>query len=127
LDKASNPQEKGVEIAVDLVKGFRALCQGLHLMVVGREKNFAILDRFSSSQEFSYQAHRTGEMFARLEPWERELALHQMAISVAYHLQIPEEAWAPHSRALEIKIQQLLERDGTLSYFLSIVGIKRQE
>jgi hypothetical protein len=48
LEKASNPQEKGIEIAVDLVKGFRDLCQGLHLMVVGRERNFAILDRFSS-------------------------------------------------------------------------------
>ncbi len=48
LDKAADPQEKGVAIAVDLVKGFKDLCQGLHLMVVGREKNFAILDRFSS-------------------------------------------------------------------------------
>jgi hypothetical protein len=83
--------------------------------------------RISSSQEFSYQAHMTGEMFARLEPWERELALHQLAISVAYHLQLPEEAWPPHSRALQGKIQELLARDGTLSYFLSIVGIKRQE
>jgi hypothetical protein len=79
------------------------------------------------SQEFSYQVHMTAEMFAHLEPWERELALHQIAISAAYHLQIPEEARPPHSRALETKIQELLARDGTLSYSLSLVGIKRQE
>jgi hypothetical protein len=33
----------------------------------------------------------TADMFARLEPWERELALHQLAISAAYHLQLPGE------------------------------------
>jgi hypothetical protein len=66
-------------------------------------------------------------VFTRLEPWERELALHQMAVSVAYHLQIPEEEWIPHREAVQTKIRDLLERDGALSYSLSIVGVKRQE
>jgi len=80
-----------------------------------------------SSQEFLYQGHLTAEAFARLEPWERELALQEMAVSVAYHLQIPEEAWRPASRAMQEKIHELLERDGVLSYALSLVGIQRCE
>jgi 5,10-methylenetetrahydrofolate reductase len=48
MDNASHPQEKGEEIAVELVNGLRDLCQGFHLMVVGGGKRFAILDRFSS-------------------------------------------------------------------------------
>ena len=79
------------------------------------------------AQEFWYQGRITAEVFAHLEPWERELALHQMAISVAYHLQIPEEGWVPHTDAMQAKIRELLERDGTLSYSLSMVGVKRQE
>jgi hypothetical protein len=34
-----------VEIAVELVEGLKELCHGIHLMVVGKEKNFQILDR----------------------------------------------------------------------------------
>jgi hypothetical protein len=78
-------------------------------------------------QEFWYQGHLTAETFARLEPWECEVALHQMAISVAYHLQIPEEAWIPQRATLQAKIRGLLEKDGTLSYCLSIGGVKRRE
>lgn len=79
------------------------------------------------SQEFLYHGHITAEIFAHLEPWERELALHQMAISVAYHLQIPDEAWNPLRSAVQEKIRALLERDGVLTYALSIVGIRRRE
>lgn len=62
-----------------------------------------------------------------MEPWERELALHQMAVSVAYHLQIPDEAWVPRSTAVQAKIRRLLEREKILSYSLSIVAVKRRE
>jgi hypothetical protein len=78
-------------------------------------------------QECCYRGHIDAKGFASLEPWARELALQQMAVSVAYHLQIPEEAWVPHSGAMQKKIRQLLERDGALSYALSIVGVKRRE
>ena len=43
------------------------------------------------------------------------------------HLLIPQEAWVPHHEAMEAKIGELLERDGALSYSLSLVGVKRQE
>ena len=76
-------------------------------------------------QEFAYHGLITSEVFASLEPWERALALHRMAISVAYHLQIPEEVWLSNGPALERKIQQLLERDGELKYVLAVTGIKR--
>ena len=79
------------------------------------------------NQEFLYHGYITAALFARLEPWERELTLQQMAISVAYHLQIPEEAWVPYNRAIESKIRELLDRDGALSYSLIIVGVKRRE
>jgi hypothetical protein len=79
------------------------------------------------SQEFVYHGHVTTETFARLELWERELVLQQMATSVAYHLQIPDDAWSPYREALQAKIHELLERDGRLSYGLSIVGVKRRE
>jgi hypothetical protein len=78
-------------------------------------------------QECCYRGHIDAKGFASLEPWARELALQQMAVSVAYHLQIPEEAWVPHHGAMQKKIRQLLERDGALSYALSIVGVKRRE
>ncbi len=78
-------------------------------------------------QECCYRGHIDAKGFASLEPWARELALQQMAVSVAYHLQIPEEAWVPHSGAMQKKIRQLLERDGVLSYALSIVRVKRRE
>jgi len=47
MDKAADPQKKGVEIAVKLAEGLRHLCDGIHLMVIGKEKNFAILNRLS--------------------------------------------------------------------------------
>jgi hypothetical protein len=53
--------------------------------------------------------------------------LNQLAISVAYHLQIPDDAWVPYSDGIEAKIQQLLERNGRLEYALSIAGVKRRE
>jgi hypothetical protein len=83
--------------------------------------------RLLPGREFAYQARMTADVFAQLEPWERDLALYQLSISAAYHLQIPDEAWASQSEALGRKIQEILQRDGTLSYFLSIVGVKRQE
>jgi hypothetical protein len=43
MDKAADPQQKGLEIALGLVEGLKDLCQGIHLMVVGKEKNFEIL------------------------------------------------------------------------------------
>jgi hypothetical protein len=77
-------------------------------------------------RQVSYQALITAEIFSSLEPWERKLALHHLAISVAYHLQIPDDAWTPSSEAIETKIQELLERDGRLGYALSIGGVKRR-
>ncbi|MGH7962776.1 MAG: methylenetetrahydrofolate reductase [Candidatus Binatia bacterium] len=47
MERATDPQEKGREIAVELVAGLKPLCHGIHLMVVGKEKNFEILDRLS--------------------------------------------------------------------------------
>ncbi len=83
--------------------------------------------QFLPCEEFYYRGHIDVEGFTRLEPWQRELALHQMAVSVAYHLQIPVEAWIPHSGAIQEKIREFLERDGALSYTLSIAGVKRRE
>ena len=78
-------------------------------------------------QEFLYHGHMTAEVFSGLEPWEREMALQQMAVSVTYHLQIPDAAWLSESVALKAKIQQVLEREGSLVYSLNIVGAKRRE
>jgi 5,10-methylenetetrahydrofolate reductase len=47
LDKTSDPEEKGLEIAVQLIEDLKDVCQGIHLMVVGKEKNFEILNRLS--------------------------------------------------------------------------------
>ena len=80
-----------------------------------------------SRRKFSYHAEITADIFSRLEPWQRELVLQQLAVSVTYHLQIPEQAWLPQRGALMTKIQEILERDGTLSYGLSIAGVKRWE
>ena len=73
-----------------------------------------------------YESQITGEILASLEPWQRQLALHRLAISVTYHLQLPEDTWIPRNDAIQAKIQQLLERDGRLKYALSITGIKRR-
>ncbi len=86
-------------------------------------------DRFQllSHRQVTYRSHITGELFSSVKPWERELMLNQLAISVAYHLQIPDDAWVPYSDAIEAKIQRRLERDGRLEYALSIAGVKRRE
>jgi 5,10-methylenetetrahydrofolate reductase len=45
LDSAAQPAQVGLDIAAELVAGCRGLCQGIHLMVVGQEKDFTLLDR----------------------------------------------------------------------------------
>jgi 5,10-methylenetetrahydrofolate reductase len=47
LEKSADPIEKGLEIAIELINGLKETCQGIHLMVVGKEKDFAILDRLA--------------------------------------------------------------------------------
>jgi methylenetetrahydrofolate reductase (NADPH) len=48
LETASEPLEKGLEIALELVQGLKELSHGIHLMVVGKEKSFEILSRICS-------------------------------------------------------------------------------
>jgi methylenetetrahydrofolate reductase (NADPH) len=45
LNRSTDPIETGREIASELVDGLKQICQGIHLMVVGKEKDFAILER----------------------------------------------------------------------------------
>jgi hypothetical protein len=85
-------------------------------------EQFQLLPR----RHISYQCQITGELFSSLEPWQRELTLRHLAISVAYHLQIPEAAWTLRGDAIAAKIQQVLERDGRLEYALSISGVRRR-
>jgi methylenetetrahydrofolate reductase (NADPH) len=47
LDKTSDPVGSGLAIAVELVEGLKELCQGIHLMVLGKEKDFEIMRRIS--------------------------------------------------------------------------------
>jgi methylenetetrahydrofolate reductase (NADH) len=47
LNKSAEPIEAGLKIAGELVEELRKMCQGIHLMVVGKEKNFDILERLS--------------------------------------------------------------------------------
>jgi methylenetetrahydrofolate reductase (NADPH) len=47
LDRATDPIECGLAIAAEIVEALRQLCQGIHLMIVGKEKDFAILERLS--------------------------------------------------------------------------------
>jgi len=51
LDKAADPIECGLAIAAELVEALRQLCQGIHLMIVGKEKDFAILERLPVKNE----------------------------------------------------------------------------
>jgi hypothetical protein len=74
-----------------------------------------------------YQAQLTAGIFNSLEPWQRELALQEMAISAAYHLQVPDDAWVPQSEAIQKKIHELIKRDSGFEYALSISGVKRRE
>jgi len=47
LSKSPDPVETGLEIASEIVKELRTVCQGIHLMPVGRENGFAILERLA--------------------------------------------------------------------------------
>jgi methylenetetrahydrofolate reductase (NADPH) len=47
LNRSADPVETGLEIAGEIVSGLKQICHGIHLMPVGREKDFAILERLS--------------------------------------------------------------------------------
>jgi methylenetetrahydrofolate reductase (NADPH) len=47
LSKSRDAVETGLEIAGELVAGLREKCHGVHLMIVGKDKDFSILDRLS--------------------------------------------------------------------------------
>ena len=47
LNRSADPVETGLEIAGEIVGGLKEICHGIHLMPVGREKDFAILERLS--------------------------------------------------------------------------------
>jgi 5,10-methylenetetrahydrofolate reductase len=51
LDKAADPIDCGLAIAAETIEALRQLCQGIHLMIVGKEKDFAILERLSPKNE----------------------------------------------------------------------------
>jgi 5,10-methylenetetrahydrofolate reductase len=51
LDRAADPIECGLAIAAEIVEALRQLCQGIHLMIVGKEKDFAILERLSPKND----------------------------------------------------------------------------
>ena len=51
LDKAADPIECGLAIAAETVEALRQLCQGIHLMIVGKEKDFTILERLSPKND----------------------------------------------------------------------------
>jgi hypothetical protein len=74
-----------------------------------------------------YRSHLTAVLFDSLEPWQRELALQELAISAAYHLQIPSDAWLPKSDPMRGKIEQLLKRSDGWAYALAIAAVKRRE
>lgn len=47
LNRSADPIETGLEITGEIVSGLKQICQGIHVMPVGREKDFAILERLS--------------------------------------------------------------------------------
>lgn len=49
LEAASDPAGVGRDIVVDVARGLKDLCHGAHVMVVGKEKDFVILDRLAES------------------------------------------------------------------------------
>jgi methylenetetrahydrofolate reductase (NADPH) len=51
LDRAADSIECGLAIAAEIVEALRQLCQGIHLMIVGKEKDFAILERLPVKNE----------------------------------------------------------------------------
>lgn len=79
-----------------------------------------------SSRRVSYRSHIKAALFHSLEAWQQDLTLERLATSVAYHLQIPGEAWMPLMEPIQAKIRHLLDRDGQLEYELNLVGAKRR-
>ena len=51
LDKAADPMECGLAITAEIIEALRQLCQGIHLMIVGTEKDFTIVERLSPKSE----------------------------------------------------------------------------
>jgi methylenetetrahydrofolate reductase (NADPH) len=47
LRKSQDPAQTGQEIAVETAEHLKRVCQGIHLMVVGKDKDFTILDRLA--------------------------------------------------------------------------------
>jgi 5,10-methylenetetrahydrofolate reductase len=47
LDGSTDPIETGLAIAGEIVAGLKDTCQGIHLMPVGKEKDFTILERLA--------------------------------------------------------------------------------
>ena len=47
LSNSRDAVETGLEITCDLVAGLREKCHGVHLMIVGKDKDLSILDRLS--------------------------------------------------------------------------------
>lgn len=77
-------------------------------------------------RQFSYRSRVDAVSLRALEPWARESVLQQLAVSVAYHLQVPEESWLPRMDAIAEMIERGLETDGMLDYCLSIAGVRRR-
>jgi methylenetetrahydrofolate reductase (NADH) len=50
LEKSSDAIATGVEIALGLVEQLTKLCHGIHLMVVGKDKDYTILERLPHSK-----------------------------------------------------------------------------
>lgn len=48
LDRSGDPVEAGREIALEIASGLKTQCQGIHLMVVGKDKDFTLLEQLSS-------------------------------------------------------------------------------
>lgn len=48
LDRSGDPVETGREIALEIASGLKTQCQGIHLMVVGKDKDFTLLEQLSS-------------------------------------------------------------------------------
>jgi 5,10-methylenetetrahydrofolate reductase len=47
LAKSQDPAQTGQEIAGEIADRLKKVCQGIHLMVVGKEKDFTILERLA--------------------------------------------------------------------------------
>ena len=50
LEKSSDAIAAGSDIAVGLAEKLSKLCHGVHLMIVGKEKDYSILERLASSK-----------------------------------------------------------------------------